>query len=119
MAVRAKKLRREKRNVQKTAAELEWFPEDTDIGGECAEITDKSGHWKLVVRQAQLEVVPYGQDMDSIKDTVDRMRMVIHQRYNHVNKKKTLAHLCTEEHDRRKEEKRVDLEKKKRRNMRR
>ena len=38
---------------------------------------------------------------------------MIHKRYEHVRNKKSIAHLHTDEHERRKEEKRVDLQRKK------
>jgi len=95
----------EEASLEKFQAILEDFA--STIGGEC--VVYASGQRKLVVRQVEVGRYPSGHNKESIYDTVQEMRRVVHKRYEHIRNKKSIAHLHTEEHMRRKEEKRVDL----------
>lgn len=85
------------------------------IGGELVDdvTSSKNGVPVLIVRKAKGVDTPPGHNIDSIKDTVERMRSIVHERYAHDKWGKSIAHLHTEEHERRKEDKRADLAKKK------
>lgn len=65
------------------------------------------------MRQLEVGVYPHWHNVDSIKADVKEMWKVIHKRYEHIRNKKSIAHLRTDEHERRKEEKRVYLQRKK------
>jgi hypothetical protein len=89
------------------------------IGGECLDIIDSRRRVrKFVVRCSMKKTA--GQDsssendMEAIKPTVEWMRQIIHDRYQYRrNPTKSKAHRQTEEHERRREEKRADQLKKK------
>mmetsp|Transcript_23372 Transcript_23372/g.34356 ORF Transcript_23372/g.34356 Transcript_23372/m.34356 type:complete len:212 (-) Transcript_23372:70-705(-) len=84
------------------------------IGGECAKVVNKkNGHRQLVVRQVIGRDDDGHDDVATIMPTIEHMRQVIHKRYEHNRKGQSVAHLHTDEHERRKEEKRSDLLKKK------
>ena len=86
------------------------------IGGECKEIVGKAGQHKLVVQSVADGVGLTSDDLDGIKPTIEKMRSLIHERYQYDRKaSKSKAPLLSDEHDRRSEEKRLDLLKKKRR----
>ena len=96
----------------------------SSIGGECACIV-WNGKRKWVVREVvdrtKIDYCGQGRsmklhDLESVNDTVKTMRELIHSRYQYARNKKSKASLMTNEHDRRKEEKRADQDKKKRRN---
>lgn len=98
----------------------------SSIGGECV-VDMKFGHRALIVREVtektKIDYCGRGSsaakthDLESVKFTVERMQLLIRNRQEYIRKKnwKSKANLMTHEHDRRKEEKRVDQEKKKRR----
>jgi hypothetical protein len=108
------------KHIAASLAEIRTELDDiaSSIGGECAEVIERWGTRTLVVRRS----VNHGQDVERsdlgrIKPTVERMHQIIHARYQYAKPTKSKAHLQTEEHDRRREEKRVDQLKKNRRDL--
>jgi hypothetical protein len=104
---------------QRTEESLRPFQQILDgfassIGGECTTVfTGKQPGAKriLVVRQLVGRDGHYdegAQDWGRIEATVDEMRRVIHERYDHVRKGQSIASLHTDEHAKRKEEKRIE-----------
>ena len=105
---------------KKTDASLKEFRKILDdfassIGGECADVISKWGHRQHVVRQSQnpTDWKRAHLKAEDIEFTVQKMRKVIHDRYEHIRKGTSIANLHADEHDRRSEEKRVDQMKKK------
>lgn len=97
----------------------------SSIGGECHQYVDNKGQRKLIVREALKKNTKFEyngggsrntHDWDTVKPTVEKMRKVIHDRYNYTRNHKSKSHLLINELDKRKEEKRFDqLRKNKRR----
>ena len=92
----------------------------SSIGGECVHTVGKNGNRMLVVRKAAAtKKANYGNrgnrnthNRNSIKPTVENMRSMVHKRYTYIRHTINKSQLFTNEHDKRKEEKRIDQSRK-------